>query len=121
MKKVKCRLKARPIFNVSLDQGNVTTNSINLRIGLGLCRDREDEQLLLQRTTLTWCNSKDNCEDPSNHHSTSSESKEASLTLTNLPNSTCICIISIGVETVLGITITNYSSSCSFCTVPVNA
>ena len=116
VKIVKCRLTARPIFNVSLDQGNVTTNSISLRIGLGLCRDQEDEQLLLQRTTLTWCNSKDNCEDPSNHHSTSSESKGASLTLTNLPNSTCICIISLEVETVLGSATTNFSSSCSFCT-----
>merc|ERR1719336_87589 len=121
MKNVKCRLTARPIFNVSLDQGNVTTNSISLRIGLGLCRDQEDEQLLLQRTTLTWCNSKDNCANSSNHHSTSSESKGASLTLTNLPNSTCICIISLEVETVLGSATTNFSSSCSFCTVPVNA
>ena len=101
---------------ISLLLANASSNSIELEIGLGLCRGEEDEKLLFQKATITICTSKDSCnstdtcENPSHHYSTS-------VPLTNLATSTCFCI-GLEVETVLGNAslVPSPSPSCSFYT-----
>ena len=111
MEKLVCNLTPRHSPNISLALVNASSNSIELKIGLGLCRGEEEEKLLLQKATLTICSSKDSCEySPVHHYSTS-------VSLTNLPASACFCI-RLEVETLLGNASlsSNSSSSCSFCT-----
>ena len=116
MEKVGCRLTSRHAPNISLVLSNASSNSVELKIGLGLkdCRGEEDEKLLFQKATLNICTSKDNCRSkdsckpPSHHNSTY-------VTVPDLQTSTCFCV-DLEVETVLGNAslVSSPSPSCSF-------
>ena len=110
MERVKCKLMARDVPDVSLVLANASSTTLELKVGLGLCSDKEDENLLLQKATLTICRSGAICEESSLHDSNS-------ISLTNLPSSTCFCI-GLDVQTMLGNASldTSPSSTCSYCT-----
>ena len=110
MERVKCKLMSRDVPDVSLVLANASSTTLELNIRLGLCSDKEDENLLLQKATLTICRSGAICEKSSLHHSNS-------ISVTNLPSSTCFCI-GLNVQTMLGNAslATSPSSTCSYCT-----
>ena len=130
MEEVGCKLTPRHALNISLVLVNASSTSLELKVGLGLCSNDEDERLLLQKATITVYTHKTVFSYPTGRSHTvfdylfhgSSVHYSNSISLTNLQSSeySCRCYcIDLEVETMLGnasLVRAPTSSRCSFCT-----